>query len=61
MTPEGHPVQLKDGTWGASVDTPSLIVGDLVEMVSRSGARWIVRVAEIHYDYQGKWLVKVRR
>lgn len=61
MTSEGHPIQLKDGTWGASVDAPSLKVGDTVEMVSRTGARWSVRVTEIVYDYQGKYLVKVGR
>lgn len=61
MTPEGHPVQLKDGIWGASVDAPELKVGDTVEMVSRSGARWTVRVMEILYDYAGKYLVKVGR
>lgn len=61
MTPEGHPIQLKDGTWCASVDALSLKVGDTVEMVSRFGARWTVRVTEIVYDYQGKYLAKVGR
>lgn len=36
----GHPARLRDGTWGAHVNSPSAQPGDTINIETRSGKTW---------------------
>ena len=57
---KGKPVKLASGRWGARVVSPHgpPLEGDLIEIVTRTGKRWLDRVAETVWsdaDGGGTW------
>lgn len=53
----GHPAHLKDGTWGAHVDSQDVHPGDVVHIETKSGKTWddvVGRVIWTGTDSDGK-------
>lgn len=43
----GHPAKLKDGTWGAHVNSPDAKCGDVVQIETRGGKQWTETVERV--------------
>lgn len=43
----GHPAKLKDGTWGAHVNSPNAKCGDVVQVETRRGKQWTETVDRV--------------
>ena len=43
----GHPARLRDGGWGAHVNSPDVKTGDTVHIETRSGKQWVETVDKV--------------
>jgi len=53
----GHPAKLKDGTWGAHVNSQNVTAGDTVAIETKSGKQWTETVERVIWkgdDSDGK-------
>jgi len=53
----GHPAKLKDGSWGAHVNSPEVKSGDVVHVETKNGKQWTETVDRVIWtgnDSDGK-------
>jgi len=47
QTLNGHPAKLRDGSWGAHVNSPNAKCGDTINIETKSGKQWTETVDRV--------------